>query len=153
MLGTFLADERQNAAAWYAERMWLLVMTQNGSALSGSLTNVGPAIEPGTTPQESTKLLKTRREITGTADGPQISVRSVADVTDTLSVELTGTLDGDQLNARIRALNEPPGATRPIVFRRATNDDVASVETEWTKNLNVKLGVQAEATLQARRNR
>src|SRR4051794_34146865 len=59
---TFLADERPNASAWYAERIWLLVLTQNGSDVRGSLTNLGPVIDPGASPQESTRLLEAKRD-------------------------------------------------------------------------------------------
>jgi hypothetical protein len=155
MNSTFLADERPNASAWSAERIWLLVITQNASDITGSLTSVGPTIDPGSSPQETTRLLEAKQGITGTAGGTQISIRSAADATgkDYAPVELTGTLDGDRLNARIRGLNEPPSAARELVFRRVMSDDAANVEAEWTRNLNLKLGVQAEATLQARRNR
>jgi hypothetical protein len=150
----FVADERPNASAWYAERIWLLAITQNAGNLTGSLTSVGPTIDPGTSPQESTRLLEAKHDVTGTADGTQISIRSAADATGKDSaVELTGTLDGDRLSARVRGLNEPLSAARELVFRRVSGDDVSTIEAEWTRNLNLKLGVQAEATLQARRNR
>ena len=151
----FLADDRSAAAVWYAERLWVLDLTQSGGDVRGTLTNVGPAVETGTAPQESTRLLEARRELAGTASGAQISVHTATDATnqDALALELTGTLDDAELQAHIRNVNQPEGSARELVFRRVSTDELASVQAEWRNSLNAKLGVQAEATLQARRNR
>jgi hypothetical protein len=152
---TFLADDRSAAAAWYAERLWVLDLTQSGDDVRGTLTNVGPAVETGTAPQESTRLLEDKRDVAGTASGAQISVHTASDATtqDALVLELTGTLDDAELHAHIQTVNQPGSSARELVFRRVTTDEIASVQTDWRNSLNAKLGVQAEATLQARRNR
>ena len=152
---TYLADDRSAAAVWSAERLWVLDLTQSGGDVRGTLTNVGPVVETGTAPQESTRLLEAKREVAGTASGAQISVHTATDATtqDAVALELTGTLDDAELRANIRNVNQPGSSVRELVFRRVSTDEIASVQAEWRNSLNAKLGVQAEATLQARRNR
>jgi hypothetical protein len=155
MTGTFLADERTTASLWSAERIWLLETAQQGSDITGWLTNVGPVIDPGASPQQDTRLISARRPISGSTTSDQISLASTPDASagNDAPIELTGVLHGDQLDLRMRRADQQAGESRQLAFRRIASSEVSVLQNEWIKSLNTKLGVQAEATLQARRNR